>query len=80
MIRIINGLKFKIRELEKSDFDIVQGVLIKKEYTQDNFKINKNDTVIDIGAHIGTFSIYAARAAKNVTVYSYEHFWKISNY
>jgi len=37
-------------------------------------EIKDNDIVIDIGAHIGTFSILACRCAKDVKVYAYEPF------
>lgn len=74
MIKKNSGLKFNIRKNEKSDWIIIQEVLIKKDYTQNNFKVRKNDVVIDIGAHIGAFSIFAAKTAKNGNVYSYEPF------
>jgi len=42
-----------------------------KEFLKD-FDINKNDVVLDIGAHIGIFSIFAAKKAKNGKIYSFE--------
>ena len=47
-------------------------VWIQEGYTPKGFQIKPNDTVIDIGAHIGSFSVYAARKANNIKVFSYE--------
>ncbi len=74
MIQKIDGFKFKIRKNDSSDLEVIREILIEKEYSQGNFKIKENDTVIDIGAHIGIFSIFAAKAAKNGKVYAYEPF------
>jgi len=43
-------------------------------YTDDNFSIKKNDTIVDIGAQAGIFSVFAANIAKNGHVYSFEPF------
>ncbi len=42
------------------------------EYTSNGFGILNGDTVIDIGAHIGTFTAYAAKLARDGIVYSFE--------
>ncbi|MFA5743031.1 MAG: FkbM family methyltransferase [Candidatus Paceibacterota bacterium] len=49
----------------------IKGVFVDKEYTS-KIKILDNYTVIDIGANIGAFSLFAANSADNVKVYSYE--------
>lgn len=41
-------------------------------YLTDGFGIRDGDTVIDIGAHIGTFTVYAAKLAGRGAVYSFE--------
>ncbi len=41
-------------------------------YTKGPISIRPKDTVVDIGAQIGCFSIYAAQLAKDGTVYAYE--------
>ena len=43
-----------------------------EEYKDDNFIINPTDVIIDIGAHIGSFSVWAARQAPQGHVYAYE--------
>lgn len=37
-----------------------------------DFEIKKNDTIIDVGANIGFFSVYAANLSKNGKVYCFE--------
>ena len=41
-------------------------------YTPKGFEIAEDDLVVDIGAHIGIFSIFAAQFAKNGQVYGFE--------
>lgn len=43
-----------------------------RQYTPRDFEINKSDTVIDIGAHIGSFSILAAHLAPDGRIFSFE--------
>jgi len=45
---------------------IVQGYMDNIRKLDENFKINKNDTVIDIGAHHGAFSCYASSLGARV--------------
>jgi len=47
-------------------------VWVDKNYTPSGFSINKKDIVVDVGAHIGIFSIYAALKATQGKVYAYE--------
>src|SRR3990167_2652221 len=46
--------------------------ILSHQYTHGDFGIRKKDTVIDIGAHIGSFSIFAARDAQGGKGYSFE--------
>lgn len=62
------GLKFRIRNFS-SDFTIFYEIFYSKSYTKD-FPIPSNSIVVDIGAHIGFFSLMASRIAKKV--YSFE--------
>jgi len=43
-----------------------------KEYQNEHFTIGLGDVVIDIGAHIGAFSVWAARQATCGRVYAFE--------
>jgi FkbM family methyltransferase len=52
-------------------------VFMKGEYDSiDLLRINETDTVIDIGAHLGFFSIKAAKMARRGTIYAIEPFSK----
>jgi FkbM family methyltransferase len=50
----------------------INDVWARKVYTRRGDDIQKTSTIIDIGAHIGSFSIFAATRAMQVKVYSYE--------
>ncbi len=66
-----NGAKFLARTGSK-DKSMILEIWIDKCYTPNGFEIRERDLVVDIGSHIGTFSIYAAQRAKLGTVYSIE--------
>jgi FkbM family methyltransferase len=70
-VKLRNGLKYKIRS-KTNDKTIFNEIWLKKLYTPDGFEIKDNYTVIDIGAHIGIFSVFAAFHAKKGIVYSFE--------
>ena len=61
------------------DFGIINEVFIVKEYHKLLRFIKNNSVIIDIGAQIGVFSIFAAKKNKNVKIYSYEPFEKNFN-
>ena len=66
-----NGIKCLIRN--KSDsIAFFENYFLKVNNPNKKFEIKKNDIVIDIGAHIGYFTIYAANSANEGTVYSIE--------
>ena len=54
------------------DLYMAASCILSHQYTHGDFGIRKKDTVIDIGAHIGSFSIFAARDAQGGKVYSFE--------
>ncbi len=60
--------KIKIKSMDELGASLVFLAIIRKDYG----KITDNSTVVDIGANIGTFSIFAAFSAKNTKVYAYE--------
>ena len=66
-----NFTKFKIRSWTSDKF-ILWAVWKKKEYISNDFDVDSSDTVVDIGAHIGAFSVYAAKKANRGKIYAYE--------
>lgn len=73
ILNLQNNLKLKLRN-STVDEHIIQEIYFLKSYTPPDFFINESDKVIDIGAHAGYFSVFAASFAKKGTVYSYEPF------
>lgn len=68
-----NGTLFKIRLGKRGDGSIINEAWIVKPYFRYvGDAIKDNSVVIDIGAHIGAFSIFVAKKTRNVLIYSYE--------
>lgn len=68
-----DGLKFIIDDHGSGDEHMllkVEGLV--EDYIVPGFGIDKKDTIIDIGAHVGRFSVYTAFHAKDGTVYAFE--------
>ncbi len=59
-----NGLRIKTRK-GTADKGIILEIFFDKTYNPKGFEIKKDDVVIDIGAHIGIFSLYASTFTKN---------------
>lgn len=72
-IGLKNGIEFIVRA-KTMDKSILKEVWITKIYDKYGIKVEKGDTVIDIGAQIGFFSIYAAELSKTGKVYAFEPF------
>jgi FkbM family methyltransferase len=66
-----NGLQLLIRE-GTDDRYIFNEMAVHRIYTPPGFEIKSTDTVIDIGGHIGTFSLLATKQAKQGKVLCYE--------
>jgi len=64
-------IKFKYRE-GTTDEQIVGGCVKIGNYFIPEYRQKENDTIIDVGAHIGTFSIYASKKAPRGTIYAIE--------
>ena len=64
-------LKIKIRA---NSTDIMQlgTVWFTKDYTMPEFEIKNNDVVIDIGAHVGLFSLFVSQFCKDGKIYCFE--------
>ena len=68
--KLTNGLFIKSRA-NSQDKIIILETNGKREYTK-HFDIGSNDIVFDIGAHIGSFSLLAAKLANDGMVFSFE--------
>ena len=64
----------KIIKLRKQSTDLMAltHVWLIEEYKKENFEIKSNDVIIDVGAHIGLFTIYASQFCTNGKIYSFE--------
>lgn len=71
--RLRNNIKL-IAVANQGDGVIINEIWGEKIYTPFGYKINNGDVVVDIGAHKGYFSIYAACKAHKGKVYAFEPF------
>jgi len=60
ILHLRNGKHLKLRT-HSTDIQAFVNVWIIEEYSLENFDIRNDNVVIDIGAHIGLFSIYASQ-------------------
>ena len=71
-LNLRNGQKLEIRTTKNSsDIHVFSEIWLENAYLK-NFKLKTNSTIIDIGAHIGLFSILVSNICKNGMIYSYE--------
>jgi len=76
IINLKNGIKIKIRPKIKNkigDIDIFKEIIIEDEYKTKNILKNK-DIILDIGANIGLFSLYATGVIPHLKIYAFEPF------
>jgi len=66
-----SGLKIKLRT-RSTDLMALTNVWLVNEYSRSSFRISDNDVIIDIGAHIGLFTLYASQYCKNGTIFCFE--------
>ena len=65
------GLKIKIR-VNSTDLMALTHVWMIQEYSNYDFDINDNDIVIDVGAHIGLFALFASQFCKLGKIFCFE--------
>ena len=69
----INGYRISIYDHSRSiTADIVAGELRANGYMQEDIPFREKDVVLDIGAHVGMFSIYLARRFPFLTIFAFE--------
>ena len=71
IFRTKTDLRIKIR-VRSTDLMALTNVWMINEYDVEDFEINTNDTVIDIGAHIGLFSLLVSQLCKTGKILSFE--------
>lgn len=64
--RFRNGVRIVTRD--RTDSATVAVIFIKRDYST----VKDGSTVIDIGANIGVYSVYAATESRHTSVYAYE--------
>lgn len=69
-IKTRNGLNFLVRT--KNDLNVLEEVFVNQVYNQKPVEVPLGGTIVDIGAHFGAFSLYAATLCKANKVYSFE--------
>jgi len=65
-----NGVKFYFKS-RQGEFEPIYEIWRQNIYTK-HYQIKDRDIIIDIGANIGVFSIFVAKSAMEVKVFSYE--------
>ena len=65
------GLKIKIR-VNSTDLMALTHVWVIQEYSNSDFDIHDNDIVIDVGAHIGLFALFASQFCKRGKIFCFE--------
>lgn len=68
-----NGVRYWIRP-GTLDGSVIIEVWINRVYSPPDFEIGKDDIVVDIGAHIGVFSVFAATSSTAGKVFALEPF------
>tara|TARA_B100000029_G_scaffold17184_1_gene17617 strand:- start:2622 stop:3398 length:777 start_codon:yes stop_codon:yes gene_type:complete len=66
-----SGLKIRIRT-NSTDLMALTNVWLKNEYEIENYNIEDSDTIIDIGSHIGTFSLLVSQFCNKGKIFCYE--------
>jgi len=66
-----NNIKIKIRT-NSTDIMQLATVWLAEDYKITGFDMDENDIIIDIGAHIGLFSLFASQYCKNGKIYCFE--------
>lgn len=71
ILEMRNGVKIRLR-VNSTDLMAFTHVWLLKEYERPGFEIKNNDTVIDIGGHIGLFALFSSQFCKSGKIYCFE--------
>jgi FkbM family methyltransferase len=71
VLSTISGYNLKLR-VNSTDLQAFTNVWLLEEYKKEGFQMSDNDIVIDVGAHIGLFTIYASQFCKTGKIFSFE--------
>ncbi len=71
ILHLKTGQQLKLRT-HSTDIHAFVNVWIMQEYRKKDFEINEGDVVIDVGAHIGLFTVYASQFCKKGKIFSFE--------
>lgn len=71
VFRLRNGMKFKART-RTLDGMVIREVWTQNDYTPAGFEIAPDAVVLEVGGHVGSFSVMAANRAKAGHVYVFE--------
>jgi FkbM family methyltransferase len=72
-IKSVRAAEFRVLTRRATwDEGIVRRIITNRDYTPSGDEIRHDDTVIDIGANIGCFTLLAARAARDGRVLAFE--------
>jgi len=66
-----NGLKIMLR-VNSTDLMAFTHVWLIQEYSAPGFELHDDDIILDIGAHIGLFSLFASQFCKNGKIFCFE--------
>lgn len=71
VLEMRNGIRIKLR-VNSTDLMAFTHVWLLKEYERPGFEIKNNDTIIDIGGHIGLFALFSSQFCKSGKIYCFE--------
>jgi len=66
-----NNLSITLRT-DSTDLMALTNVWLTKEYSKEGFEIKDNDTIIDIGSHIGLFALLASKQCSRGKIFCFE--------
>ena len=66
-----SGLKMKIR-VKSTDLMQLTTIWLTREYEAPGFEIKENDTIIDVGGHIGLFMLFCEQFCPKGKIYCFE--------